>query len=297
MHDAGSPNATRTLGAPVALALVALYFIWGSTYLGIRLALDGFPPLLMAALRFLLAGAALYAVLRLRGAPAPSRAGWRAGLCVGALLCGANGLVVVAEQWVSSAVASVVIASVPLWAALFAGLLGSWPERRDWLGLAVGFAGVALLQTGGDLRASPVGALVLLVSAASWALGSIWSRRLPLAPGLMSSATQMLCGGATLLVFSLLRGERFAAVPSASALAAFFYLVLFGSVIGYSAYNYLLGRVRPALATSYAFVNPLVAVALGVGLLHEQVTPNALGALALILLGVGLVVLRKRTPR
>lgn len=279
--------------AKVYAALFSLYFIWGSTYLGIRVALDGFPPLLLGATRFLAAGASLYAFLRLRGAPRPTLAQWRSAAIVGVLLCGANALVNVSEQWVSSGVAAVVISSVPLWAALFSGLWGRWPAGLDWVGLAVGFAGVAVLQFGADFRASPLGGAILLVSAVSWALGSIWSRTLPLAGGLMSAATQMICGGAAILVAALAKGERFIAVPGASALVAWLYLVVFGSIVAYSAYGFLLGRVRAPVATSYAYVNPIVAVALGALLLGERVSPNAIGALVLILSGVAVVLLRK----
>lgn len=277
----------------VIAALGSLYLIWGSTFLAIRVALEGFPPLLLTGLRFLCAGSVLYCVLRLRGHARPSLSQWRSSLFVGALLVSSNACVVVAEQWVSSGVAAVAIASVPLWVALFAGLWGRWPTRKEWIGLGIGLVGVALLQSGGELSASPAGAAVLAAATVAWALGSIWSRRLPLPEGLMASAAQMAAGGAVLLLASLARGERFSAIPSGRALAAFAYLVTFGSLIGYSAYNYLLGKVRPALATSYAYVNPIVAVGLGAGLAHEAVAPGALGALALILGGVGLLAFQR----
>ena len=158
-------------------SLLALYFIWGSTYLAIRLALPGFPPLMMSGLRFVCAGGLFYVLLRMRGAPRPTRVQWFAALRVGTLLISGNALVVIAEQWVSSGVAAVAIASVPLWSVLFAGLWGRWPAKGEWIGLAIGLAGVALLQSGGELRASPAGAVVLLLSAITWSLGSMWSRR------------------------------------------------------------------------------------------------------------------------
>jgi drug/metabolite transporter (DMT)-like permease len=277
----------------VFLALGALYVIWGSTYIGIRIALEGFPPLLMAGLRFVVAGAVLYAVVRARGAPHPTAREWRSSLLVGTLLVCANGCVSIAEQWVSSGVAAVAIASVPVWAALFAGLFGRWPSRGEWVGLAVGLCGVALLQSAGEMRASPAGALVLTISCVSWALGSIWSRRLPLPQGLMASAAQMLAGGAVLLAVALLHGEKLAALPSLRPLVAFAYLVLIGSIVGYSAYAFLLSRVRPALATSYAYVNPVIAVGLGAALAGEAIAPRAVGALGLILSGVAMIALRR----
>src|SRR5438067_7942824 len=183
-------------GVPIALGL--LYVIWGSTFLAIRIALEGYPPLLLAGVRYLIAGSALYAWTRARGERPPSLLEWRSSLIVGTLLVFGNACVVVAEQWVTSGVAAIAIGSVPLWVALMAGLFGRWPTRGEWIGLAVGLLGVAVLQTGGDLRASPAGALVLTVSCLSWSLGSIWSRRLPLPAGRMASAAQMLAGGAVL---------------------------------------------------------------------------------------------------
>ena len=154
----------KTDRSRVLLALGSLYVIWGSTFLGIRIALEGFPPLMLAGLRFAIAGGATYAWVRARGVPPPTRTQWRSSLIVGTLLTCANACVVIAEQWVSSGVAAVAIASVPLWVALIAGLFGRWPSSGEWLGLAVGLAGVAILQTGGDLRASPAGAAVLEIA-------------------------------------------------------------------------------------------------------------------------------------
>ncbi|TMA28794.1 MAG: drug/metabolite exporter YedA [Deltaproteobacteria bacterium] len=285
-----APAAESERSARVWGALLAVYLIWGSTFLAIRVALEGFPPLLVSPLRFTLAGGALFLALRARGYPLPQRREWLNSLFIGALFCGANSLLVIGEQWVSSGLAAVVIASVPLWAALFAGLFGRWPIRREWAGLAVGFAGVMLLNAGADLRTSPLGGLALLASAAIWALGSIWSRRLSLPQGLMSSAAQMLCGGAVLLTLALLGGERPAQMPSPRAISALVYLTAAGSIVGYSAFSFLVRSVRPALATSYAYVNPLIAVALGALVAGERVRPATLGGLALILAGVSAIV-------
>jgi len=246
----------------------------------------------MAGTRFVLAGGILFAVLRLRGAPAPSAREWWAAARVGLLLVGANALVAGAEQGVSSSVAAIVIASVPLWTALAAGLLGEWPRPLDWIGIAVGLGGVVLLQAGGELRARPAGAALLVLATWCWAAGSMWSRRLALPKGLMASAAEQLTGGAVLLAAALVRGERLAGVPAARPLLAWLYLVVFGSLLAFSAYVFLLGAVRPALATSYAYVNPAVAVGLG-ALAGEAIPPRALGALALVVLGVALVAARR----
>jgi drug/metabolite transporter (DMT)-like permease len=278
----------------ILLALGSLYLIWGSTFLGIRIALEGFPPLLLAGIRYAVAGIATYAWVRLRGSPAPTRTEWRSALVVGTLLVSGNACVVVAEQWVSSGMAAVAIASVPLWVALVAGVFGRWPSRGEWVGLAVGLAGVALLQTGGDMRANPAGAVLLTVSCASWAFGSIYSRRLPMPKGLMASAAQMLAGGLVMLVLALIHGERVSGIPPSRAVLALAYLIGAGSIVAYSAYQFLLSRLRPTLAASYAYVNPVVAVGLGAAIAGESIAPRAVGALALILSGVAMLALRRQ---
>lgn len=276
----------------VALALLAVYVIWGSTYLAIRVSIIDFPPFTMAGMRFLSAGSLLYFFLRARGAPTPDLRQWGGAALVGGfLLVIGNGGVVFAEQWVDSGLTALVIASVPIWAALFGGLWGVWPARMEWAGLAVGFAGVLLLNLEGGLRANPVGAAALLLAAASWAFGSVWSRRLPLPPGMMASAAEMLTAGVMLSLIGMVRGERMESMPTMWPLLAFLYLVVFGALVGFSAYSYLLRHVRPGLATSYAYVNPIVAVALGVGLLGEQMTLAGLLAMPVILSGVALVML------
>ena len=276
------------------LALGLLYFIWGSTFLAIRVALESYPPLLLAGSRFLIAGLALYGWALLRGAPHPTPIEWRSSLLVGTLLVFGNACVVVAEQWVASGVAAIAIGSVPLWVALVAGVFGRWPSKNEWLGLAIGMLGVAILQTGGDLRASPAGALVLTVACVSWAFGSIQSRRQPLPDGPMASAAQMLAGGAVLTAIAWLKGERMVALPTARATLALGYLIALGSMVAYTAYQYLLSKVRPTLAASYAYVNPVVAVGLGAALAHESVAPRAVGALALILGGVAMLAFRRQ---
>lgn len=281
----------------VILALVALYLIWGSTFLAIRVALLGIPPLMLAGLRYTLAGAVLFVIARLRGQAAPTWAEWKPALVVGTLLVCGNACVVVAEQWVSSGVAAVALASIPLWVALVAGIFGRWPAGGEWSGLAIGLIGVAVLQTAGDLRASPEGALVLLLSCATWSLGSILGSRAALPRGLMSSASQMLAGGLVVLAGAAIRGEKLAAGAPLQAWLALAYLAVFGSIVAYTAYQYLLQTVRPTLAASYAYVNPVVALALGAAFLGESVGARAALALGLILGGVALLALRTSARR
>lgn len=276
----------------IILSLLSLYFIWGGTYLGMRIALQGFPPFILAGVRQLTAGIILYLFLRLRKHAPPTRKQWLAAIVVGGLLlvCG-NGGVVFAEQWVSSGLAALSLGAIPLWAALFSGLFGRWPTRVEWFGLGLGFLGVVLLNFENGLHANPLGAIVLLIAPMAWALGSILSQHLPSPKGLMASASQMLAGGVMLFIVGFGVGERMTSMPGLRPLAAMTYLIIGGSLVAFSAYGYLLRRVRPALATSYAYVNPLVAVGLGVALAGEQITMVGLIAMLTILSGVGLVTL------
>jgi drug/metabolite transporter (DMT)-like permease len=280
----------------IALALFVLYAVWGSTYLGMRIALEGFPTFRMGALRFLIAGAGLFLFARARGARLPSRLQWRNSLLVGTLLLAiGNGGVAYAEQTVSSGLAALVVSAMPLWMALFSGLFGKWPSAADWAALALGAVGIVLLNLGSALHGKPAGMLALLLASASWAFGSLWSRRLDLPRGPMAAATQMLLGGAVLLGVSLARGEHFTHWPSARSVGALGYLIVFGSLVAFSAYLFLLARVRPTVASSYAYVNPVVAMAMGAALGREAIPPIALLATPLILASVA-VVLRPRRP-
>lgn len=279
----------------VALALSAVYLVWGSTYLAIRFALEGgWPPLLMGGVRFIVAGSFLYAVLRLRGTPAPTRMQWRNTAFVGLLLLAVgNGLVCVAEQTVSSGLAAVAVASMPLWMALFSALRGDRPRRVEWIGLGVGFAGVAWLNAGSSLTATPTGLVALLVAAVAWAYGSVWSRGRDLPSPFMGAAAQMLCGGVAMLAVGLLLGERFDGWPDARGLLSVGYLASVGSLVGFSAYIWLLHHVRPALAGSYAYVNPVIAVLLGAWLAGERFGAHDIGAMAVVLSGVVAISLAK----
>lgn len=290
---APAPAVMRLL---VPLALFAVYVVWGSTYFAIRVALDSWPPFLLGAVRFLIAGGLLYAFLRLRGMPAPTRPQWINAGITGTLLLGiGNGLVCFAEQTVASGLAAIAVASMPLFAATFGALYRDWPSRLEWLGLVIGFGGVILLNLGSGMSGSPIGAIALIVAAIAWAFGSVWSRRRDMPPASMNTAAQMICGGAALSLFSILQGERMHALPSVSATLALLYLIVFGSLIAFTAYLFLLKNVRPLLATSYAYVNPPVAVLLGVVFLGEVVRPGDLAAMAVILAGVAMITLGRKS--
>ena len=281
--------------ATVAIALAAVYLIWGSTYLAIRFALEGgFPPFLLGGIRFVIAGGLMYAVLRWRGMAAPTRPQWINAAAMGVmLLLLGNGMVNYAEQTVSSGMAAVAVASAPLWMAMFAMMRGEHPNRIEWIGLGIGFVGVVWLNIDSSLSASKAGMIALLVATVAWSFGSIWSRGRDMAPPFMGAAAQMLCGGVAMCVLGAVLGERFHAVPTATALAAFSYLIVFGSIIGFSAYIWLLHHVRPALAGSYAYVNPAIAVMLGAALAHERFAARELAAMGVILLGVVAITMAK----
>jgi len=283
----------------IALALAAVYLVWGSTYLAIRFALEGgYPPLLMAGMRFIVAGGLMYGALRLRGVPAPTRAQWKTLLAMGVLLLGlGNGMVCIAEQSVSSGLAAVAVASAPIWIALFAAMRGDRPSRIEWAGLAVGFAGVLWLNAGSSLTASPTGLVALLIAPLAWAFGSVWSRGRDLPSPFMAAAAQMLAGGVIILAVGLLIGERFHELPTLKGTLSVAYLASFGSIIGFTAYIWLLHNVRPTLAGSYAYVNPAIAVLLGIWLAHERFHVNDLGAMAVILAAVVAITLGRARAR
>lgn len=285
---AGSSTLRKRL--LIILSLLSLYFIWGGTYLAMRIALQGFPPFILAGVRQLTAGIILFLFLRLRKHESPTRKQWLTAIVVGGLLLVVgNGGVVFAEQWVSSGLAALALGAIPLWAAVFSGLFGRWPTRIEWFGLGLGFSGLVLLNLENGLHANPIGAIVLLIAPMSWALGSILSQHLPSPKGLMASASQMLAGGVMLFIVGFATGEHMTGMPGPRPLAAMAYLIIGGSLVAFSAYGYLLRHVRPALATSYAYVNPLVAVSLGVALAGEQITMIGILAMLTILSGVGLV--------
>lgn len=288
-----SPRAVESW-VVVAVALGIVYVVWGSTYLGIRVALEGWPPFAMAAIRFAIAGALMLAFLRWRGTPWPTAKQWRNCAITGTLLlAGGNGLVCYAEQSVSSSLAAVAVAVMPLFAALFAGIYGKWPAGRDWIGLVIGFAGVIALNLGGEMRASPAGAMALLAAPIAWSFGSVWSKHQDMPNPFMSTAAQMLLGSIPLAAIAYLMGEGVPAAPSLKSTLAVAYLVVFGSILAFTAYIYLLNRVRPALATSYAYVNPPIAVLFGVLLAGETFGPFEAVAMVVILVGV-VVILTSR---
>lgn len=291
--------AAPARGLAVALALGSVYVLWGSTYLAIRFALESYPPFLLGAIRMSLAGALMYAVLRARGAAPPTRSQWRTlwVLSIWMVLL-SNGLVNLAETEVGSGLAAIAVASMPLFAGVFAMLRGRHPSKVEWVGLVIGFLGVLWLNAGSELSSSPLGLICLVIAPLAWAWGSIWSRDQQLPEPFMAASGQMLTGSVWMLGAALVTGERISTMPTIAATSALLYLVVAGSIFGFTAYIWLLHHVRPALATSYAYVNPPIAVLFGALIAGEIFTAHDLGAMAVILVGVAIITLaRTRTPK
>lgn len=281
----------------VSLAFSSLLVFWGSGFLAIRVGLEAFPPFFFMAARFLLAGGILFAWLAARGVPLPTAREWLPVSVEGLLLMvGGGGALAYAMRSIGSGLAAVGIATVPIWAALFAGLFGQWPNRIEWGGIALGFSGVLLLNLKGELKTDPYGTLLLMTSAITWALGTILSRRMPLPGGLMAAASEMLAGGAMLLALGWMLGERMQGLPPLRPLLSLLYFSLAGSLVAFSAYIYLLGKVRPAFATSYTYINPAIALGLGVLLAGERISGTEIVAVACILCGVAVIVLGQGVP-
>jgi Permeases of the drug/metabolite transporter (DMT) superfamily len=291
----------RAMRARLLTAFAAVYVIWGSTYLAIRFAVETLPPLLMAGTRFIIAGSILLLWSRFRERDGgPSAQDWLTGLVSGALLLlGGNGAVVWAEQRVPSGIAALLVAVVPLWMVLLDWLRpgGRRPPSLVFVGLGLGLVGLGLLvgpealQGGGAVDVA--GAGVLMVGALSWAIGSLYTQRAPKpsSPN-RGSGTQMFAGGVCLVIVALVMGEGGQldlAHASTRSLLGFAYLVTFGSLIGFTAYFYLLTHTTAAKASTYAYVNPVVAVLLGWAFANEPVTSRTLVAAAVILAGVAII--------
>ncbi|MBS7807066.1 drug/metabolite exporter YedA [Variovorax sp. PCZ-1] len=285
--------------ALIAAALAAVYLVWGSTYLAIRFALVSFPPFFQMGSRFVVAGVLLMLFLKLRGEKVPEFQKestpsspqpwyWRNALIVGTLMLGGGmGLVGVASQTIGSGLIATFIAIVPMMVALIGLAFGKRPSKLEIIGMLIGFGGVILLVQGKSFGLSTVGLLAMFGATLSWSIGSVLqTTKLPLAPGPIGFASEMLCGGAVLLLFSLVLGEKISWPLDTRALLGWGYLIVFGSLIAFSAYLFLLANVSPALATSYAFVNPVIALFLGVWLGGEVVQKNEWLACAVILFGV-----------
>lgn len=301
MEDPSSPRSPRTLALVAGFA--TLYLVWGSTYLAIKFAVVSLPPLLMAGSRFLLAGVILYAILRLRGVAAPSWKQWRPAALTGALLLLAgNGLITYGQQTIPSGRAALIVATTPLWMVLLAWLFygGNRPSVRTWLGLLVGFAGAALLiRPTGDASTGSLAAWTMLALApVCWSVGSLQTRRAPPTPDvLLTSAMQMLTGGTMMILVGSLLGEwstLWSNSISAISVIAFFYLAIAGGLVGFTTYAWLLHNASPSAVSTYAYVNPLVAVLLGWLVAGEALDTTILLAAGLVIGAVVLITLPRK---
>ncbi|MEW5562283.1 drug/metabolite exporter YedA [Enterobacter asburiae] len=280
---------------PLIGALFALYIIWGSTYFAISIGVESWPPMMMAGVRFLSAGVLLMGYLLLTGHKLPARRPLLNAALIGVLLLAiGNGFVTIAEhQRVASGIAAVVVATVPLFALCFSRLFGITTRKLEWLGVAIGLAGIVLLNSGGNLSGNPWGAVLILIGSLSWAFGSVYGSRIELPTGMMAGAIEMLAAGIVLMCGSWLTGEKLTQMPTLSGFLAVGYLAVFGSLIAINAYMYLIRNVSPAVATSYAYVNPVVAVLLGTSFGGESLSSVEWLALGIIIFAVVLVTLGK----
>jgi drug/metabolite transporter (DMT)-like permease len=290
----------RTRLFRVIVSFAAVYLIWGSTFLGIRVAIQSIPPMLMAGSRWVIAGACLYGFLRWRGAPRPCARDWFRGVIIGGgIIFGGNGSVTYAEQFIPSGLVAVIVAVVPALMALMGWLSGitSRPRLLVWAGIALATWGVAVIVRPAGIALSHeqiFSIALLLIGELLWSASSLYAvRTLQTGSAFLSASMQMLCGGGLMLLTALIRGEfthfRIATV-TAQSLFAMAYLASVGSIIGFTAYVWLLRNVDPTRVATYAYVNPMVAVLLGSLFAGEVLAPELLGGSALVVLGIALIV-------
>lgn len=284
----------------ILLAFASIYLVWGSTYLFMRFAVETLPPVAVAGVRYFMAGLILYAIASWRRQPEPVRVPWRGHAVVGTLLTAGNGSVALAVQRIPSGVAALLVALTPCMMVMLEWWWrrGSRPTVGVAAGLVLGLVGMAVLvgpsALGGD-RIDPLGAVIVMFGSTAWAVGSVYARSLPrFQSALRTSAVQMLAGGVVVTLIAFVAGDfgRFdPSVASFKSVFAFAYLILVGSLLGYSSYMYLLGVTSAARASTYAFVNPVVAVLLGAAFASEPITPRVLAAGAIIVVAVALITL------
>lgn len=280
------------------MSLAAVWIIWGSTYLAIKIGLETMPPFFMQGSRFVLASAIMLIVLRSRGIPWPSSVQIRHGALVGILLLiGGLGLVTLAEdRGVDTGLVATIIAIQPMMMSVWGGIWGQWPIRREWIGMIIGLGGVAILVSDDGLSGSWNGVSLVFIACVCWSFGSALSRRIDMPEGFMATAIEMAAAAVGYMVLSVASGEEIHA-PSLRSSLAVAYLVVFGSIVAFTAFTYLISHVRGPLAMSYAYINPAIAVLLGVTLSNEVLSANMAIALPVILFGVAMVTNASRRER
>jgi drug/metabolite transporter (DMT)-like permease len=286
----GSEARSTQAAWPIAACLAAVYIIWGTTFFAIKVGIRELPSFFLVGTRLTTAGSLLLGWQRLRGRRLPAPAEWgRAALIGTLLLVMGNGSVATAERWISSG-ATVALGSVlPLATALWSGVFGRWPRRLEWAAIVVGGVGAAVMLTGRDLQASVTGTVVILAGVTSWSFGTVLSRRIDAPRGATGFGAEMLCAGCIALVISAALGEHWRVPRDPHVWWAWGYLVVFGSLVGFSSFRYLVERVSPTLASTYAYVNPPVALLVGWRLGQESFSKNLLIGLPIVLASVALL--------
>ncbi len=292
VSTSATSQPTRKLSTLVLACLLATWVVWGSTYLAIKFALISLPPFIQMGSRFIVAGAILLAWMKWRGAKMPTLVEWRNALVVGTLMLGVGmGGVAYSEQTVASGLVVSFIAVQPMWQALLQSVWKVYPTKFEMVGIVVGAIGVSMLVQGQGFGASTQGLIAITLAIICWGLGSVLSQRVtPLAKGATGFASEMLMGGVVLLGMSAIAGESIKTPLDSKAVIAWVYLVVFGSLVAFNAYMVLLEKASPALATSYSFVNPIIALALGVWFGNEVITQWEWVSAVVIVFGVILIV-------
>ena len=274
----------------VVACLAAVYIVWGTTFFGIKVAVQSMPPFFLVGTRYLAAGGLLAGWQLARDRSLPSARQWRSSVVLAILmLVVGNGCAALAERHIGSGAAVALGSVMPLTVALWSGLFGQWPRRADWIAIALGAAGAALMASGNDLSVSLTGTLLILFGTVSWSLGMVLSRRLNVSGGASGFAAEMLCAGAIALTLSAALGEHWSLGYGTRTFMAWGYLVVFGSLIGFSAFRYLIDNVSPMLASTYAYANPVVALIVGAWLGGERFSVQLFLGLPVVLAAVGLL--------
>jgi drug/metabolite transporter (DMT)-like permease len=284
-----TPATTKPSALLMGACLLTVYIVWGTTYFAIKVAIEGFAPFFLVGTRFVVAGVLLLGWQALRGAPLPTARQWGGAALVGfLLLVVGNGAVSVAEHWVSSGATVALISTMPLATALWSGAFGEWPRRGEWIAIALGGVGAAIMLLGRDLQGSIIGTLLILFGTISWSLGTVLSRRLDIPHGPTGFGAEMLSAGLMGLIVSAALGEHWTMPHVAHIWWAWGYLVVFGSLIAFSAYRFVVERVSASLAATYAYVNPPVALVVGWWLGNETFSANVLVGLPVVLGAIAL---------
>jgi drug/metabolite transporter (DMT)-like permease len=287
--DPKLPAAAKPSAWQIGACLLAVYVVWGTTYFAIKVAIEGMAPFFLVGTRFVVAGALLIGWQALRGESLPTAKQWRGAALVGFLLLViGNGGVAIAEHWVSSGATVALISIMPFATALWSGAFGEWPRRAEWIAIVLGAVGAAVMLMGRDLQASAIGTTIILFGTASWSLGTVLSRRLDIPHGPTGFGAEMLTAGVVALAVSAALGEHWAFPHAPRVWWAWGYLVVFGSLIAFSAYRFVVERASPSLAATYAYVNPPVALGVGWWLGKETFSANVLVGLPVVLGAVAL---------